>query len=396
RQPLPFYELWRVGEREVEAVSGAVQPSAVVLVRGQAVQRVRARIHRVQMRTLEGDGNEDVTHPYRIALYGVDPDEVKPKLGAHRLAEHSRRQAAHGGGERRDETGPAALRPPQISTTRTRSRVGGLPFRDVVELGLASRDLIPQGARMPAGRRAVGGARDARQLDVAEPGRRGSLEIVPVHAVVALQLRVRYRSERVRYLLRVDGEQRNRHRFVLVTPGAPQLRVGNVEVGRQVLLQLALRQVLAVQLFDLRRELRTGARDVALPLGDVELTVGLESGVLEHLLHDLGRRRGARGLDDLVVRDRDTEAAVRPVEQDLLDELVGNPILQLPLVLPRQPPAALLPPVLVEHRLVLLLERLGAHDGAVHLEDDVSAAAENLLDLSVRHPADEAHRHHPQ
>src|SRR3989454_3433580 len=186
RHPLPFYELRRVGEREVEAVGGAVQPSAVVLVRGQAVQRVRARIHRVQMRTLKGDRNEDVTHPYRIALHGVDPDEVKPKLAEHRLAERPRRQTAHGGGERRDETGPAALRPPQIPATRTRSRVGGLPFRDVVELGLASRDLIPQGARMRAGRRAVGGARDARQLDVAEPGRRGSLEIVPVHAVVAL------------------------------------------------------------------------------------------------------------------------------------------------------------------------------------------------------------------
>src|SRR3989449_10739756 len=126
------------------------------------------------MRTLEGDGNEDVTHPYRIALHGVDPDEVKPKLGEHRLAEHARRQAPHGGGEGRDETGPGALRPPQIPATRTRSRVGGLPFRDVVELGLASRDLIPQDARMRAGRRTVGGARDARQLDVADPRRPGS------------------------------------------------------------------------------------------------------------------------------------------------------------------------------------------------------------------------------
>src|SRR5213596_698564 len=156
-------------------------------------------------------------------------------------------------------------------------------------------------ARTRAGRRAVGGARDARQLDVAEPGRRGSLEIVPVHVVVALQLRVRYRSERVRYLLRVHGEQRNRHRLVLVTPGAPQPRVGNVEVGRQVLFQLALRQVLTVQLLDLSRELRAGARDVALPLGDVELTVGLEGRVLEHLLQDLRRGRAACGLDDLVV-----------------------------------------------------------------------------------------------
>src|SRR5256886_5448936 len=74
RQPLPFYELRRVGEREVEAAGGAVQPGAVVLVRGQAVQRVRARIRRVQMRTLERDGNEDMRHPDRIALHGVRPD----------------------------------------------------------------------------------------------------------------------------------------------------------------------------------------------------------------------------------------------------------------------------------------------------------------------------------
>src|SRR5207244_8665629 len=116
--------------------------------------------------------------------------------------------------------------------------------------------------------------------------------------------------------------------------------------------------------------------------------VRLEGRVLEHLLHDVGRRRAAGGLDDLVVRDRDAEAAVRPLEQDLLDELVGNAILQLPLVLARQPPASLLPPILLEGRLILLLERLGAYDGAVHFEDDVLSAAYDIGDLSVRHPTD--------
>ncbi len=194
----------------------------------------------------------------------------------------------------------------------------------------------------------------------------------------------------------MDGEQRHRHRFVLVTPDAPQLRVGRVDVGREVLFQFALRQIVAVQLLDLRGELRAGTRDVALPLGDVELTVGLERRVLEHLLHDLGRRRAACGLDDLVVRDRDAEAAIRPLEQDLLDELVGNPILQLPLVLAGQPPASLVPAVLLEGRLILLLERLGADDGAVHLQDHVSAAADDIGDLSVRHPTDEADGHYPE
>jgi len=204
-------ELRRAGEREVEPPGGAVQPAAVRLVRGQPVQRVRARIHRVQMRTLEQDRNEDVAEPYRIALGGVDPDEVKPELGEHGLAEHTRREAAHRRGERGDETGAGPLRPPQITAPRAGSRVGGLFFCYVVELGLASRDLGPQRAGVCTRRRAVGGVRDARQLDVAEPGGRGSLEIRFVHAVIALELRVRHRRERVRHVLRVHGEQRNRH-----------------------------------------------------------------------------------------------------------------------------------------------------------------------------------------
>src|SRR3989442_5261411 len=99
---------------------------------------------------------------------------------------------------------------------------------------------------------------------------------------------------------------------MLVAPDAPQLRVGHINVGRQVLFQLALRQVVAVQLLDLRGELRTGAPDVALPLGDVELTVGLEGRGLEYLLQDLRRLGAARVLEDFVVRDGDAEPAVGP------------------------------------------------------------------------------------
>src|SRR5439155_9419985 len=61
-----------------------------------------------------------------------------------------------------------------------------------------------------------------------------------------------------------------------------------------------------------------------------------------------------------------------------------------------QPPASLLPPVLLEGRLILLLERLGAYDGAVHFEDDVLSAAYDIGDLSVRHPTNEGDRHHPE
>src|SRR5881409_1639113 len=73
-----------------------------------------------------------------------------------------------------------------------------------------------------------------------------------------------------------------------------------------------------------------------------------------------------------------------------------NAILQLPLVLAGQPPASLLAAILLQGRLILLLERLGAHDGAVHLEDDVPSPADDIADLPVRHPTNERDRHDPE
>src|SRR5439155_18728836 len=160
------------------------------LVRGQPVQGVSACIHRVQVRALERNRNEDVPDAYRIALGSVDPDEVKPELREHGLAEYTRREAAHRRGERGDEPAAGPLGPPQITTPRAAPRIDGLLFRYVGELGLASRDLGPQRADVRQGRRAVGGVGDARQLDVADPRRRGSLEIGLVRAVIALELRV--------------------------------------------------------------------------------------------------------------------------------------------------------------------------------------------------------------
>ena len=42
------------------------------------------------------------------------------------------------------------------------------------------------------------------------------------------------------------------------------------------------------------------------------------------------------------------------------------------------------------------LDDEGGEFRAVHLEDDVSATADDIGDLSVRHPTDEADRHHPE
>ncbi len=201
---------------------GAVQPAAVRLVRREPIERIRARIHCVQVRTAQLDRNEDVPGVHRIALGGVDPDEVKPEFCEYRLTHYARGEAAQRCGEGSDEAGPGALDPTQITALGARARVGGLSLRDVLEFRFTAGQLGAQRAGVRQRRGAVGGVRDARQGDVAEPGGRGSLEVGLVCAVVALELRVRHRRERVRHVFGVDGEQRHRHRFVLVTPDAPQ------------------------------------------------------------------------------------------------------------------------------------------------------------------------------
>src|SRR5256886_1938946 len=137
-----------------------------------------------------------------------------------------------------------------------------------------------------------------------------------------------------------DGEYRDRHRLVLIAPDTPQLRVGDVHVGGEVLLQLALREVFAVQLLDLGPELLACASQVALPFRDVELTVRLKGRVFHDLPQDLRRRRAPRHLADLVVRYLDAEPAGFSLEQNTLDELVGGLVLELLLAFASQAPAA--------------------------------------------------------
>ena len=175
---------------------------------------------------------------------------------------------------------------------------------------------------------------------------------------------------------------------MLIAPDAPQLRVGHVHVGREVLLQLALREVFAVQRLDLGPELLARAAQVALPLRDVELTVRLKGRVFHDLPQDLRRRTAPRHLADLVVRHLDAEPAVFALEQNPLDELVGDLVLQLLLVFATQAPAA--PPArFLDRVLERRLELGGAHDLAVDFEDHVAPAAEDVRHLAVGQPADE-------
>src|SRR4029077_2163749 len=111
---------------------------------------------------------------------------------------------------------------------------------------------------------------------------------------------------------------------------------------------------------------------------------------------NLRRWRAPGRFPDLLVRNADSETSVRAVEQDVLNELVGDAILNLLLVLARQATATLLAAVLVERGLVLLLEWLLADDGAVDLEDYVLAALYEVLHLTVGHPTNERDGDNPE
>ena len=86
----------------------AVQVAAVRLIRSQAVQRVGARIHGVEMRTVQHDRSQNVADPQGIALDGVDSDDVVAELGEHGLAEDAGCEPPQRRGEWRDEARSAS------------------------------------------------------------------------------------------------------------------------------------------------------------------------------------------------------------------------------------------------------------------------------------------------
>src|SRR5437016_332946 len=341
RQPVPLDQLGRLRHLEMQPLRRAVQPTAVGLRGRQAIQRVGARVDGIEMPTLRNDGDRDVTHVESIAFRGFDAEQMVAEARAYRLAELPRRQAAQARQKLGIKPGLVALHPAQIAAPRATHRVRRLLLGRVLELHRTSRDLVPQAPRFRERRRRVGGVGHARLRHEAEPGRGWALEVVFVGRVVALDLVIRHRGERVRNLVGADVEHGDRHGLVLITPDAPQPGVGDIDVGGEVLLELALREILAVQLLDLGAELLAGATEIALPLGDVEPAVRLERGILHDLPQDLRRWGTARHLPDFIVRHLDPEPAILALEQDFLDELVGDLILELLFVFAGQPRAGL-------------------------------------------------------
>src|SRR5439155_18203544 len=118
-----------------------------------------------------------------------------------------------------------------------------------------------------------------------------------------------------------------------------------------------LGDLLAVPGFERAQELRVrGTREVALPLRDVELAVGLELGALHHF----GGWSALRSLDQLLVRHRDPELAVLLLEKQGLGQLVNTLILDLLLLLAGES-APRLPPDLLECGLPRRIVLLQAH-----------------------------------
>jgi tetrahydromethanopterin S-methyltransferase subunit G len=126
------------------------------------------------------------------------------------------------------------------------------------------------------------------------------------------------------------GKQRDMghlHGIVLVLPRLPEPRVGDECAGRDLVDQLAAPNRVAVIALEVEVEARL-ARHRRPPeptvLLDVELSVGLKVGRLHQRLW--GRVIG--GEADLVVRDRNPAAVVLPLEQDVGDHLVEDPLLE--------------------------------------------------------------------
>ena len=145
----------------------------------------------------------------------------------------------------------------------------------------------------------------------------------------------------------------------------------------------------AIAFFELHEKLGVAARgQKPLPLGDVELLVGLE---IRQLHHFRGRGRLGR-VDHFLVADGDAQAMVRLLEHHVLHQLIHHPVFDLLFVFIRDLGASPLLAVLLERRLERQLELLIVNRGPVHPEDHIAPAAQNLLHLSDGQPQHEEDR----
>ena len=172
--------------------------------------------------------------------------------------------------------------------------------------------------------------------------------------------------------------------LILVQP--PQLGVRNVDIAREVLEQLDARNLLAIDRLDLQEQVTVSrGREELLPFPNVELAVGLELGVARHLR----QRRIVRHRDDLFGADPNPETTVLLLEQRILDHLIDDLILNLPVVFARQRSRAVLLAILFGRDLYALLELGDLEFLAVHAQHDIAAGTEDAHHLTDGEPCHE-------
>ena len=285
-----------------------------------------------------GDLNRDQDVPALGlgALPAGDLDQVISELRQHRLRQGVERHREGRGVERRVHAPLGPL--PQIAAVGGADAVGRLSPRHVRERR-AARDFGAHRVHPRLGGGGVPGRGEPGQRHEAQIGGCRPAELVEMRLVVGIDLGVAQVHRRVGDdVSRNDGGEPDLGHLVLVAVLLPQLRVGEEHVGGDDPQQLGPLELLAVLRFERRQVLLGHARgEPALILADVELAVGLELGDLL----ELGGRRVAHGLDDLVLAHGDPAALVLRVEHGVLDELLPDLVPDLRDVLQAEPPGRL-------------------------------------------------------
>ena len=360
---------------------GAVERRRVGALRSQALERVGARLDVIEVLALERDGDQNVTNLQRVALHLVDADQVIAEPRRHGRRDLTRLEAPQALHELWDEARLVLLDPAQIATALAAVGVARFAARDVLELR-AMHQLVPHPCDVRPSHRAVGGVRQARLGDEPHVRDGRALEVIRVLRDVGRQLGVADRAG-VRNRIGPDRERGDTHRVVLVTIDPPKLGVGNVDVAREILLQLDQWNLLAVNRLELREQIAVGRRrDELLPFADIELAVGLEL----RIAHHLGRRGRPRGLDDLLVAHTNAEPLVLLLEKRVLDHLVNDMILDLLVFFFRDRGAPVLLPILFRGDLHAPLVFRDLELPAVDAEHHIAAGAEDAHHLSDGEP----------
>src|SRR5436309_1283580 len=107
----------------------------------------------------------------------------------------------------------------------------------------------------------------------------GTIEKFLVSVVVAADLVIAHLHRGIGYPLRLESDERNFSTVVTVLPPSPELRVGDIDVARDLIEELLFGDLCPIVLLELQENpllLRQWALQKALILCGIELAIGLE------------------------------------------------------------------------------------------------------------------------